>query len=84
MKSVAITNMKQISKSVLFSLLALALLVGCSNSSGSKADAGQKLSPEKVMEKLALANSYFAKKYPNPNIVTGSSEMNFRDFPSNY
>ena len=48
------------------------------------ADAGQKLSPENVMKKLELANSYFAKKYPNPNIVTGSSVMNFRDFPSNY
>ena len=60
--------MKQISKSVLFSFLALTLLIGCSstqkNSSGSKADAEQKLSPENVMKKLVLANSYFAKKYP--------------------
>jgi len=88
MKSVTITNMKHISKSVLFSFLTLTLLINCSsaqeNSSGSKADAGQKLSPENVMKKLELANSYFAKKYPNPNIVTGSSVMNFRDFPSNY
>lgn len=54
--------MKHISKSVLLSFLVLTLLIDCSsaqeNSSGSKADAGQKLSPENVMKKLELAKWY--------------------------
>lgn len=68
--------MKHISKSVSFSFLTLTLLINSAS--------GEELSRENVMATLALANSYFATKYPNINIITGSAVMNFREFPSNY
>jgi len=68
--------MKHISKSVLFSFLTLTLLINRAS--------GEELSRENVMATLELANSYFATKYPNVNIITGSAVMDFREFPSSY
>jgi unsaturated rhamnogalacturonyl hydrolase len=50
----------------------------------SNTEAKKKQKPKAVLKKLEQANSYFAKKYPDVEIVTGSAVMEYREFPSNY
>ncbi len=50
----------------------------------SNTEVKKNLKSKAVLKKLELANSYFTKKYLDVEIVTGSAEMDFREFPSNY
>lgn len=66
------------------SLILFVVLVTITATYGSNAEAKMNPKPKKVLKKLELANSYFAKKYPDVGIITGSAEMDFREFNSNY
>lgn len=60
------------------------ILFTVSPTMGSNIGAKKNQKPKTVLKKLELANSYFAKKYPDVAFVTGSAVMEYRQFPSNY
>lgn len=60
------------------------LLITSTTIYASNTEAQKNLKPKKVLKKLELANSYFANKYPDVEKVTGSAQMVYREFPSNY
>ncbi len=70
--------------STITALMFFALLFAGIATHASDAELKKNLKSKAVLKKLELANSYFTKKYPDVEIVTGSAEMDFREFPSNY